>query len=36
MAEDEIKFSVILVNKYKVKAKNSINSIFYFPVPFIR
>ena len=32
IAEDEIKVSVIIVNKYKVKAKNFIILIFYFPV----
>ena len=34
--EDEINVSVILANKYKVKAKNFIISIFYFPVLFLR
>ena len=35
IAEDEIKVSVILANKYKVKAKNFIIPIFYFPVSFL-
>ena len=34
-AEDEIEVSVILANKYKVKAKNFIIPIFYFPVSFL-
>ena len=35
IAGDEIKVNVILANKYKVKAKNFIISIFYFPVSFL-
>ena len=35
VAEDEIKVNVILTNKYKVKAKNFNNPIFYVSVPFL-
>ena len=35
IAGDEIKVNVILANKYKVKAKNLIILIFYFPVFFL-
>ena len=35
IAGDEIKVSVILTTKYKVKAKNFIISIFYYPVSFL-
>ena len=35
IAWDEIKVNVILVNKYKFKAKNFIIPIFYFPVSFL-
>ena len=34
-AGDEIRVNVILANKCKVKAKNFIISIFYFPVSFL-
>ena len=36
MTEDEIKVSVILANKYKIKAKNFNIPIFYFPVLILR
>ena len=36
LAEDEINVSIILANKYKVKAKSFIIPIFYFPVLFVR
>ena len=35
IAGDEIKVNVILTTKYKVKAKNFIIPIFYFPVSFL-
>ena len=35
IAGDEIKVNVILATKYKVKAKNFIIPIFYFPVSFL-
>ena len=35
IAGDEIRVNVILANKYKVKAKNFIIAIFYFPVSFV-
>ena len=35
IAEEEIKVSVILAEKYKVKATNFIILIFYFPVLFL-
>ena len=36
IANAEVKVSVNLVNEYKVKAKNFIILIFYFPVFFLR
>ena len=35
MAGDEVEVNVVLTTKYKVKAKNFIISIFYFPVSFL-
>ena len=35
IAGDEIKANVILTTKYKVKAKNLIIPIFYYPVSFL-
>ena len=35
IARDEIKVNVIQTNKYKIKAKNFVIPIFYFPVSFL-